>query len=122
MKKVIKSNQIENAINIFHEKFYPEAIVEFVGSSEEAKLAFIFTGHMCLTCGVEDYFEDFRVILNEALGEEYVKVKQVPLDEEHTAWLIIYAPREIAKSFNYKVKYLVIDPNKNREEVVTPEV
>ena len=113
---------VDKAINNFHEKFYPEAIVEFVGGSEEGKLAFTFTGHMCLTCGVEDYFEDFRAILSEVLGKEYVKVKQVPLDDEHTAWLIIYAPKEIARTFDYKVKYLVLDPNKNSEEVVIPEV
>ncbi len=122
MKDPIENNQVETAVGIFHEKFYPEAIVEFVGGNKEGKLAFIFTGHMCLTCGVEDYFEDFRNILSEVLSKVYVKVKQVPLDEEHTAWLIIYAPKEIAGSFDYKVKYLVIDPNKGKEEVVTPEV
>ena len=111
-------DKINNAVEKFHDKFYPEGIVEFLGSSEDGKLAFEFSGHMCLTCGVEDYFEDFREILTREMGEEYIIYKKEPLDDEHTAWVVIYAPKKLGEAEEYRVKYLVVDPVKEKEEEV----
>jgi len=106
--------KINKAIEKFHEKYYPEGIVEFIGESEDGKIAFEFSGHMCLTCGVEDYFEDFRIILSNVFGEEIKIYKKFPADEENTVWIVIYARGEV-KEEPYKMKYLVIDPEKEEE-------
>ncbi len=109
------NERIQRAIEVFHERYYPEGVVEYLGRSADGKLAFEFSGHMCLTCGVEDYFEDFRAILSKEFEREFKIQKKMPADDENTVWIVVYTPSEVGTEENYKMKYLVIDPEKDEE-------
>lgn len=52
------------AIGEFNKYRSPEATARLV-SSEGKSLRVEFTGPFCETCGFQDYFEDFRLILEE---------------------------------------------------------
>lgn len=81
---------IDKVVEKFHEKFYPEVKVAYIGSGEET-YAFIFSGPFCLSCGVYDYFEDFAIILSEYLGKEYRPIETNKV-EEADMWIVIFGP------------------------------
>lgn len=94
------SSVIGKAVEKFHEKFYPEVKVTYVGSGEEI-YAFIFSGPFCLSCGVYDYFEDFAIILSEYLGKEYrpIEINKV---EKVDMWIVIFGPTNKNNDFEIK--------------------
>jgi hypothetical protein len=55
---------IEKAIEGFNKYRSPEATAKLVSVGKKSFVA-EFTGPFCRTCGFHDYFEDFRLILEE---------------------------------------------------------
>ncbi len=51
--------KIEKAIELFNRFRSPEANAKLISKDDEY-VEVKFYGHMCLTCGYYDYFEDFR--------------------------------------------------------------
>lgn len=58
------------ALERFVEKFWPEAKAEIIRERED-EVVVDFYGHMCYTCGVYDYFDDFRYILEDESGSNW---------------------------------------------------
>ncbi len=106
---------IRNATREFHRRFYPEAKAELIGISSEGKIAILFTGNMCLTCGMSDYFVDFLEILNSLLEEEYTIEDMRELDDEGTAWVVVYTPRKHIKTAKQTRRIIVFDPRTGRK-------
>jgi len=116
----IRKELIEKAIEDFHLKFYPEVIVEYIGSSKEGYLAFYFTGHFCVSCGLYDFFDDFRDVLQQYLNTEYVVEEYLPINHGYVAWVVIYAPKSITrKTIEKKRRFLILDPESSK---ITEEV
>lgn len=114
MKNDIESIVLK-VIERFHERFYPEAKARFIGASSDGKLAILFTGHICLTCGMSDYFVDFLEILNSCLNENYDIEDMMELNDEGTAWVVIYAPIRLIGELKRSKRIIVFDPySKNK--------
>ncbi|MEX0569583.1 MAG: hypothetical protein Q6363_010600 [Candidatus Njordarchaeota archaeon] len=79
---------IKKVVEKFHEKFYPEVKVAYVGSGHKSH-AFIFSGPFCASCGLYDYFDDFAIMLSEHLGEKYVPTEIDKVDGEDM-WVVIF--------------------------------
>lgn len=77
MKKKSIKEKIENGIEQFNKYRSPEAkakLISFNGKSLEVE----FTGSFCRTCGFHDYFDDFKIFLEELeLKTEIGKIKQI---------------------------------------------
>ncbi|MGY0287909.1 MAG: hypothetical protein DSO07_04515 [Thermoproteota archaeon] len=54
----------KKAIEKFIERFWPEAKVDLIKENENEVIV-DFYGHMCFTCGIYDYFDDFKYILED---------------------------------------------------------
>ena len=67
---------LRKAIEIYNKYRAPEAIAEII-SVEKDTISVKFTGHFCRTCGVVDWIEDLKYIL-EDLG---LKVNLVDVQE-----------------------------------------
>lgn len=108
-------NYIDRVISDFHERFYPEVIVSYIGQGDNGKLAFKFEGHFCLTCGLHDYFDDFVDILSQHLGDRYAVFDKLELDEGYSGWIVVFAPAKMIKEkSNEKLKFIVLDPKKGK--------
>ena len=108
--------KLRRAIERFHELYFPEARVEYLGSSSDGKLAFLFSGHMCLTCGMSDYFVDFLEILIGELGRKYHIDDMKELSENGDAWIIVYAPG--SRDMDNRIKCAIVFEVKRPGEVV----
>jgi len=108
--------KIEEAINEFHRLFYPEAEASLVGTSKDGKLAILFTGNICLTCGMSDYFIDFLEILNGLMDEEYGIEDMRELVDEGTAWVVIYSPKRLIGKSGRPKQIIIIDPQNQEED------
>ncbi|MCR8453641.1 MAG: hypothetical protein NDP13_01455 [Crenarchaeota archaeon] len=109
MKNDIESTTLE-AIEEFHKRFYPEARAQLLGTSPDGKIAILFTGNMCLTCGMSDYFVDFLEILKSRLSTEYCIEDFKELDDEGTAWVVVYTPARLAGEVKRSKRIIVFDP------------
>jgi hypothetical protein len=58
------SEVIAKAVKDFNKYRYPEAKAKLISLSKKS-LKIEFTGPFCTTCGFYDYFDDFRLILEE---------------------------------------------------------
>lgn len=56
--------KIEKAIEEFNKYRSPEAVARLLTSGKKS-FKIEFTGSFCKTCGFYDYFEDFRLVLEE---------------------------------------------------------
>jgi hypothetical protein len=54
----------KKAIEKFIERFWPEAKVDLIKENENEVIV-DFYGYMCFTCGIYDYFDDFKYILED---------------------------------------------------------
>lgn len=57
-------NIIKNAIREYNKYHSPEAKTKLVSMSEKA-FKIEFTGSFCHTCGFYDYFDDYKILLEE---------------------------------------------------------
>ena len=73
----MSQKDIEKAVNEFNKYRSPEAKVKLISIGKKS-LKVEFTGIFCQTCGFYDYFEDFRLILEEkGLKTKTGKIKEV---------------------------------------------
>ena len=107
---------IKKAIKEFHSKFYPEVVVEYIGQREN-KIAFKLTGHYCLTCGMQDYFEDFAEILSNILGIRFYIEDKYPLNHGYAGWIVIYSTDKKQEE-KVRIKFLLFTEKDNFEEVL----
>ncbi|MHA1616250.1 MAG: hypothetical protein ACTSX9_02970 [Candidatus Njordarchaeales archaeon] len=105
---------VKKAINEFHARFYPEVRVEFVGKGKD-NVALLFTGHFCLTCGLHDYFEDFREVLSKLVNREVFIEDKLPLNHGYTGWIVIYTLKKLEKE-KQKVTFLIKSEKGELEE------
>ncbi|NIP40038.1 MAG: hypothetical protein GTN39_00810 [Candidatus Aenigmarchaeota archaeon] len=69
--------EIEKSVEEFNKYRSPEAKAKLISVGKES-LEIEFTGSFCETCGFYDYFEDFRLILEErGLGTRTGKIKEI---------------------------------------------
>lgn len=71
--------EVEAAVEEFNRYRSPEAIAKIVELSEDqAKIK--FSGPFCMSCGVEDYFDDLRIELEKNIGDkiEIAKIEGGP--------------------------------------------
>lgn len=93
-KKDCKSDKIEytellklkESIDFFNKYHEPEAKAEYVGY-RDGLVKVRFSGYMCLTCGVYDYFEDIVVDINAEIVEYE--------EEEDGSFIVIYRLRRL---------------------------
>ncbi len=57
-------NIIENAIGEFNKYHSPEANTKLVSMNDKS-IKIEFTGTFCHTCGFYDYFDDYKILLEE---------------------------------------------------------
>ena len=57
-------NIIENAIGEFNKYHSPEANTTLVSMSDKS-INIAFAGTFCYTCGFYDYFDDYKILLEE---------------------------------------------------------
>ena len=103
-------DEIDRAVVKFNRKFSPEAHARLIGFGENNRIAILFSGAMCLACGMSDYFVDFLEILNKETNNMYVIEDMRELNMDGTSWIVIYAPREIANIEQRKYRGIIIDP------------
>jgi len=69
--------KVEKAIGEYNRYRAPEAkarLISFGGKSFEVE----FTGSFCSTCGFYDYFDDFKILLEEiGLGAKIAEIKEI---------------------------------------------
>lgn len=70
---------LRDGIREFNEYRVPEVEVRLLGSDGES-FTVEFKGSFCETCGFYDYFDDFRIVLEDELGlrTEIAEVEEVP--------------------------------------------
>lgn len=61
-KDIVK--KIDRAVVQFNKYRSPEATVKVV-SYKEGELRVVFSGPFCKTCGFHDYFDDFKIALED---------------------------------------------------------
>ena len=64
VNKVRDQNIIEDAIREYNKYHSPEANTKLVSMSEKS-FKIEFTGTFCYTCGFYDYFDDYKILLQE---------------------------------------------------------
>ena len=106
-------NIIKKIISDFNNDYYPEVIVSFIGENDKGDLAFLFEGHFCLTCGMQDYFIDFANRLSKFLGENFIVLDKYPINEGYDGWIILYTNREVEERVD-SGKFLILDPKTGR--------
>jgi superoxide reductase len=74
VEPIIKE-KIEKAIEEFNKYRVPEAIARLI-SFEEGFFSLEFTGSFCETCGFYDYFDDYRIILEDDMKIE-TEIKEI---------------------------------------------
>jgi len=69
--------KIAKAIEEFNKYRVPEAKAR-LNSLDEQSFKIKFTGSFCLTCGFYDYFDDYKIFLQEVgLKTEIIEIKEV---------------------------------------------
>jgi hypothetical protein len=61
--------QVEAAVEEFNKYRIPEAVAKIVEVNED-RSTIEFSGPFCVSCGVEDYFDDLRIELEKNIGEK----------------------------------------------------
>ena len=59
--------QVEAAVEEFNRYRSPEAVAKIVEVNED-QATIEFSGPFCVSCGVEDYFDDLRIELEKNIG------------------------------------------------------
>jgi len=101
-------NIVEKAIAEFHEKFYPEVVIKFIGMSEEGRIALYFLKHCYLTCGMYDYLEDFLGILNRYVKEKFVIEDKKQINMGYDGFVAVLAPRDIARPSEERTQFIIL--------------
>ncbi len=77
MKNQSLRKKIEDVIKEYNKYRSPEATARLI-SIDEKSLKIEFTGSFCRTCGFYDYFDDFRVFLEEVgLKTKIREIKEI---------------------------------------------
>jgi hypothetical protein len=66
--------QVEAAVEEFNTYRSPEAVAKIV-EVDENRATIEFSGPFCVSCGVEDYFDDLRIELEKNVGAKIEIVK-----------------------------------------------
>jgi len=66
--------QVEAAVEEFNRYRSPEAVAKIVEVNEN-QVTIEFSGPFCVSCGVEDYFDDLRIELEKNIGEKIMITK-----------------------------------------------
>lgn len=70
-------DKIAQGIETFNKYRSPEAHADFL-SSDENSFRIVFSGPFCRTCGYNDYFDDFRIFLEESgISTDITSIKEV---------------------------------------------
>ncbi len=80
----LKQNSLTEAIKEFNKYRIPE-IEATLAHFEDRSFYVKFTGTFCETCGFYDYFDDFRILLEDDYGSE---TKITEIEEIHRGALV----------------------------------
>ncbi|MCX8168614.1 MAG: hypothetical protein N3E39_00100 [Candidatus Methanomethylicia archaeon] len=79
---------VEKAVKEYNDFRSPEATASIIKINEKY-LIISFKGHFCFTCGFHDWFEDFRLILEDyGLKTEISGIEQMELDKFNVKFII----------------------------------
>ncbi|MCP8304435.1 MAG: hypothetical protein H3Z50_03065 [archaeon] len=77
MNKQSLKNIIENAVNEYNRYRSPEATATLI-SMDKRFFDIEFTGTFCYTCGFYDYFDDYKILLEEiGLKTKITKIEEI---------------------------------------------
>lgn len=80
-----KSEKIKKAIGEFNKYRFPEAKAKLISTNEKF-FKIEFTGSFCRTCGFYDYFDDFKIFIEE-MG---LKARVVEINEEDNGAVVAF--------------------------------
>jgi hypothetical protein len=66
--------QIEATVEEFNKYRSPEVVAKIV-EVDEGQVTIEFSGPFCVSCGVDDYFDDLRIELEKNIGDKIEIVK-----------------------------------------------
>jgi superoxide reductase len=94
MKKKRLFEKVRKTIKEFNRYRAPEVVARMVSTNEEFRIK--FTGPYCKTCGFYDYFDDFKVFLEE-IG---LKVKIIEIKEIDEGAVVRFKPEYLKVKMN----------------------
>lgn len=78
---MIESSKVMYAIDLYNKFRSPEAVASLVKVDEET-IQISFKGSFCFTCGLNEWFEDFRLLLEEnGINSKIYSIEQIDADE-----------------------------------------
>jgi len=86
----IDESHVRHAIQAFSSHFGAEAIAR-PASFDGRILCIEFLGHMCATCGVTDYLDDFVQELEQASGTPYAVWEYAPCAKQESCLIVKFA-------------------------------
>lgn len=82
------NNVLDRVIEEYNSFRSPEAIASIIELKNDYFII-SFRGHFCFTCGFYDWFEDFRLILEDyGFKTEISEINQVDLDCFHVKFIL----------------------------------
>ncbi len=77
---------LSNAEELYNKYRSPEAIAKVIEADGD-KIAVLFEGHFCRSCGVNDWVEDFKYILSD-IGIEAELIDVIEPSDAEADWRI----------------------------------
>jgi len=78
---MIDPSKVIRIIDMYNKFRSPEAVASLVKVNEET-IQISFKGSFCFTCGLNEWFEDFRLLLEEnGINSKIHSIKQIDVDE-----------------------------------------
>jgi hypothetical protein len=78
---MIESSKVMYVIDLYNKFRSPEAVASLVKVDEET-IQISFKGSFCFTCGLNEWFEDFRLLLEEnGINSKIYSIEQIDVDE-----------------------------------------
>jgi len=78
---MVDSSKVIRVIDLYNKFRSPEAVASLVKMDEET-LHVSFKGSFCFTCGLNEWFEDFRLLLEEhGINSKIHSIEQIDVDE-----------------------------------------
>ncbi len=82
----VLDEKIRRAVELYNRYRAPEAVARVAEASED-KIVVVFEGSFCRTCGVVDWIEDFKYVL-EDIGVKAELVKVVEPRNPFESWRV----------------------------------
>jgi hypothetical protein len=85
--------QVEAAVEEFNKYRSPEAVAKIVEINEN-QATIEFNGPFCVSCGVEDYFDDLRIELEKNIGEK-IEIAKIEGGVEAEGYVVTFRKKSM---------------------------